>query len=308
MAVRIALIFIFIISLSSLLAVCATANVDSLGPDVRFTGTVTELSYTNGSFILKNENSAYYVIADSATVQLNGGIFTNINDLKDRAFVRVLGPRLSGYTLFANTVIVLDDKNFADLGLMSSNTRIGADVIIEGKATSVSADQNRIVFSTRKGSYIADLGIFTLICRYGYISGIHNIYVGDVIRVWGTFIGSNRINANRIDVIGSYIGTNSYGPYFNINPYEDVIFGIMLGRSASPGSVISIRTSYGVREVWLPENIDRYPLAQVMANRKLCVRGSWKGTTMIAHRLDVCVEKNKADKKKVPDDKKQTSK
>lgn len=286
---------------------------DDLRYDVHLTGTVTELGYGTGDFVLMaGRNQGYVVIADAAVVQLNGfssNTFTSLESLKDRALVRVFGARLSPRTIYAKTIIVLDDTGkYVDLGLQQSNWVVGDGVEFEGTVTHVSIAANDITFYTSVGNFAAVPRLDTRITRGGWRTDIYGVYPGDRIRVSGRLTASRRIDPDSIQVLGS--GWFTEGPVDRFWIVRmDGILGFVVDVPCRPKWIFRVRTPLGLRNVRLaivgpgPGGDEMGCLNDIQPGRTVQLSGVWDSRTLVANRFSVVKIEDK-EKKPSSDDKK----
>jgi hypothetical protein len=300
---------LMLITLVVLSAVPAAAmiGVDDLHYDVHLTGTVTELSYELGDFLLRDRSGDNVVIADAATVQTNQGKFGTLADLKDRAIVRVFGNRLSPHTVYAKVIIVFDDTGkFVDLSLNAPSYLAGDDVEMDGIVTHVSVYANSITFHTRYGSYTVSPRLDTFIGRGAYRTDIYDVFRGDRIRVSGRLLAPGLIDADSIQMLESCcFGGASTDRFWSIR--FDMITGVIIEMPRRPMWAFTVRTPWGVRSVRLAlpssqrDSTRMASLEDLKTGAMVQLTGLWDAETLVANRFAVMkIEEDKTTK----DDKK----
>lgn len=301
---RIALLITLCLCLA--VPVFAQFGADDLSYDIRVTGTVTDLNYGIGDFILRERNQSYVVLADAATVQLNGGKFGTLMDLKDHALVRVFGDKLSSRTIYANVIIVLEDTGrYVDLSLSSPKYLVGDEVEIEGIVTHVSVRANDITFHTLAGNFALVPRFDTLITRGGFRTDIYGVYRGDRIRVTGRLTGRASIDPDRIQIIDSCCLAG--GPIDRFwNARIDIIMGVVVYVPTRPTWMFTVRTPFGVRSVRLAAQFSGAMLSiqEIRVGSTVQLTGIWDSRTLVANRFTVL---KTDDKKQTPPDKKPTT-
>lgn len=304
MPVRVALFALTFV----ILAVPAAAlfGADDLRYDFKMTGTVTELSYEIGDFVLSDRLGDYIVLADAATVQLNKGQFGTLRHLKDRALVRVFGERLSQRTVFAKTIIVLEDTGkYVDLSLTLPRYAVGDSVDVEGVVTHVSVSANEINFHSSGQNYVIYPRYDTVISRGSFLTDLYGVFRGDRIRVSGRIVAPGEVDADRIRITESCCFDGGYIDRF-WNVRTDVIIGIIITIPSRPMWTFNVRTPFGVRVARLAVPASGRQLASIQGLQDLKIganvqlTGFWDCRTLVANRFAVTVpqepKKNGEDK------------
>ncbi len=175
-------------------------NTDYLRPgDFRATGAAGNIDRGAEVFDIVDHGSTYTILADRAAVQLKGGKFVTIRDLKDNARVEVMGEQLSARTVLAATVTVLEESgSYTDRA--SQGYRPNDHVDTKGYVTRVDSRLGEIDIRTKLGNYVVLVKAGSVIRRYIYVADIGEVNEGDDIGVIGTVDRDGRIVAERIQV------------------------------------------------------------------------------------------------------------
>lgn len=267
----------------------------------RATGSATNINRRAEVFDIVDHGDTFTILADRATVQLGGGKFGTVNDIKDNAQVRVTGEQLSARTVLASTVILLDDAGSVYSGSTRSY-RPNDRVETNGYVTRASPRANEIDIRTRSGSYVVVVRAGTVIRRYIYVTDINDINEGDDISLTGTVDREGKIVAERIQVSisnpderGKYPIGKGYRPRSSDAApaaSEDMIEGTVTYPVSTFDRTLGLNTKYGERKVDVPKNaevfIDRRAASvhDLMKSDKIRAVGAWSGTTLIASRVE----------------------
>jgi hypothetical protein len=289
---------LLLIALVSLVAV-PTMAADDLIYDVHLTGNVSDMSLDMGDFVLRDRQTDYLIIADSADVQLMRGNYGTLMDIKDGAVVRVFGERLSSRTVYAKVIIVLENSGrFVDT-LNTPTYGAGDSVEIDGVVTHVSIGANTIDFHSRGGSYTINPRLDTIITRGVYRTDIYGIFRGDRIRVSGRILASGLIDADTVRILDSW-------PYDAADGFWsariDVIVGVIVTLPSRPSWAFTVRTPQGIRSVRLAiPNGDRRTtqttnVDDLKAGATVQLTGVWDAKTLVANRFVVSKTANKDGK------------
>lgn len=266
----------------------------SIRNDLHLTGVVTELDPGIQEFVLRDRGKSYVVLADYATVQLNGGKFGDLRDLRDGATVRVFGERLSSRTVLASVVIVLEGSGkLGSASLIAGGYRTGEEIEVIGTVTHVSVRANDISFRAESGNYVITPTLATIITRCGRRVGVGDVYVGDTIFVTGILTGPAKISAGGVQVIDPRSGFRAPGGGLGRRYRLDCIGGVVVGATAGLDRKLSILTEFGVRTVDLTAGPDirrgaeRIALKDLAAGNKVRVHGSWETRTLHATTIEL---------------------
>ena len=277
-------------------------NTDSQRPgDFSATGVATNIDRSAEIFDAVDQANTYTVLADRATVQLNGGKFGTIRDLKDNAKVRIEGERLSARTILANTVIVLEESGApANAGAQGYHPKDRVET--DGYVTRANVQANEIDIRTRLGNYVVVVRPETLIRRYLYVTTLNDVNDGDDINLTGTVDRDGKIIAERIQVSASNSGERGrypvgkgYRPPSGVSDSgerEDVIEGTVTYPTSAFERTLGLDTRYGERKVEVPKDavvlIDGEPgsVHNLIKGTMLRVTGTWTGSTLGASRIE----------------------
>lgn len=269
--------------------------------DFHATGTAINIDTRAENFDLVDKGETYTVITDHATIQLSGGHVGSLRDLRDSAYIRVMGEQLSERTVLASVVIILDDtgKNIdADTRGYRSNDKVDTD----GYVTRVQPRYNEITFRTQYRNYVVIVKPNTVIRHYIYVTDIDDIDEGDDLTVIGVMDPDGRIIADRIQINsssgsdkGRYSAGKRYRPDSQDRIYrerEDIIEGIITYPATSFDRTFAMDTRYGERKVDVPKSAEVIKYGENTGVRSLGkglnvrVYGTWDGNTMIAGKVE----------------------
>lgn len=278
-------------------------NTDYLRPgDFRATGAAGNIDRSAEVFDIVVEGATYTVLADRAAVQLKGGKFVTIRDLKDNARVEVIGEQLSARTVLAAAVTVLDESgSYTDRA--SQGYRPNDHVDTKGYVTRVDPRFGEIDIRTRLGNYVVLVKAGSVIRRYIYVADISEVNEGDEIGVVGTVDRDGRIVAERVQVSVSANPderTTYYPTGKGYRPPAPSTFGrredTIEGTISSPASMfdrsLALATRYGERKVDVPKDADviisGHPgsVHDLMKGDKVRATGTWSGSTLVASRIE----------------------
>lgn len=276
-------------------------NTEQREDDFRATGSAININRRAEVFDIVDHGDTFTILADRATIQLSGGKFGTVSDIKDNAQVRVTGEQLSSRTVMASTVVLLDGS----ASIYSSTTRSyrpNDRVETTGYVTRCSPRFNEIDVRTRSGNYVVIVGTGTVIRRYIYVTDINDINDGDDLNITGTVDHDGRIMAERIQVTvsnsderGKYPIGKSYRPRSSDAvpaASGDMIEGTVAYPVSSFDRTLGLNTKYGDRNVDIPKNaevfIDRRAASvhDLMKGDRIRATGTWSGSTMIASRVE----------------------
>ncbi len=266
-------------------------SVWSMGSDRWATGNAVDIDYASGDFLLKDKGQMYTIIAESATVQLPGGRFGRIPDVKQGCYVRVRGEQLSARTIYASLVIVLDETgSFQDL---RPETWLLDQGGLLGNVIWISAPENRLAFRVDTREYVVIVNSDTIVTRATYRTDILSISTRDRIIVLGAVGDDARITAERIAVVtpGSIPQPGRH--------CQDVVTGSLV---SSGKKSLTLRTLYGVRDVALAPSADLGRLSDASRDKEkpplVTAHGRWNGREFAADRIEVSTPTEKTSSPK----------
>ena len=250
-------------------------------------GVVDRIDYRFEDFDLVANSDTYAIHADHCTIQLSGSRLGNLRDLRNGAYVRVIGDRLSERTARANRIIVLDESGKFKPG--GNRYRQSDKTQLMGCVTRVFPRYSEINVRAQSESYVIVVRPSTVIRRYIYATDIYDIGEGDNLSVVGTISGTARIYAERIQIVSS-----NKGPRYDASDRdrEDRIEGVVTYPAASFDRTFAIQTDYGERKVDVPRSADVIKdgrSARVQDLRKgdrVRAYGTWDGSTLVATRVE----------------------
>lgn len=262
-------------------------SVWSMGSDKWATGNAIDIDYASGDFLLKDKGQMYTIIAEYASVQLTGGRFGRLPDVKQGCYVRVRGEQLSARTIYASLVIVLDQTGaFQDL---RPETWLLDQGGLLGSVIWVSAPENRLAFRVDTREYVVIVSSDTIVTRSTYRTDILSISTRDKIIVLGAVGDGDRITAERIAIVP---------PESIPQPgrhRQDVVTGNLM---SSSGRSLKLRTLYGVRDVELASSADLGRLSDAARDKEkpalITAHGRWNGRKLTADRIEVSTSTEKA--------------
>lgn len=278
-------------------------NTDYSRPgDFRARGAAVNVDRSAEAFDMIVEGITYTILADRAAVQLKGGKFITIRDLKDNARVEVTGEQLSARTVLAATVTVLDESgSYVDRA--SQGYRPNDHVDTRGYVTRVDPRFGEIDIRTKLGNYVVLVKAGSVIRRYIYVADISEVNEGDDIGVVGTVDRDGRIVAERVQVSVSaspderatyYPTGKGYRPPApsSLSRREDVIEGTVTSPASMFDRSLAVATRYGERKVDVPKDADvvisGHPASvhDLIKGDKVRAIGAWSGSTLVASRIE----------------------
>jgi len=259
----------------------------SMGSDKWATGNAIDIDYAYGDFLLKDKGEMYTIIAEYASVQLPGGRFGRLPDVKQGCYVRVRGEQLSARTIYASLVIVLDEAGaFQDLRPESWLLDQGG---LLGCVIWVSAPENRLAFRVDSREYVVIVNSDTVVTRSMNRTDILSVSTRDRIIVLGAVGDDGRITAQRIAIVPPE-SIPQQGRH-----RRDAITGNLV---SSGGKTLKLRTSYGVRDVELASSADLGRLSDTVRDKEkpalITAHGRWSGRKLVADRIEVSASTEKA--------------
>jgi len=278
-------------------------NADYSRPgDFRATGAASNIDRSAEVFDIVDQGTTYTILADRAAVQLKGGKFVTIRDLKDNAKIEVLGEQLSARTILAATVTVLDESgSYNDRA--SQGYRPGDHVETKGYVTRVDARFGEIDIRTKLGSYVVLIKAGSVIRRYIYVTDIGEVNEGDDINVIGTVDREGRIVAERVQVSvsanpearGAYPDGKGYKPRSGpqSSDREDTIDGTISCPASMFDRSLAVGTKYGERKVDVPKDADVIvsghagSVHDLVKGDRIRATGVWSGSTLVAERIEL---------------------
>lgn len=271
--------------------------------DFRATGPATSIDRSAEVFDIVDQGTTYTVIADRASVQLNGGKFVTIRDLKDNAKVSVTGEQLSARTVLASVVTVLEDSgSYVDRA--SQGYRPNDHVDTKGYVTRVDSRFGEIDIRTKLGNYVVLVKANAIIRRYIYATDIGDVNEGDDINVIGTVDREGRIVADRVQVSvsanpderGKYPVGKGYRPRDSASVSggrEDTIEGAVNCPASMFDRSLALGTKYGERKVDVPKDVDVIidghagSVHDLVKGDRVRATGAWTGSTLVASRIEI---------------------
>jgi len=278
-------------------------NTDYVRPgEFRRTGAAGNIDRSAEAFDMVVDGFTYTILADRAAVQLKGGKFITIRDLKDNAKVEVIGEQLSARTILAATVTVLEESG-GYTERASQGYRPNDHVDTKGYVTRVDPRFGEIDIRTKLGNYVVLVKAGSVIRRYIYVADISEVNEGDDISVVGTVDRDGRIVAERVQVSVSAspderaayypTGKGYRPPAASISGHrEDVIEGTVTTPASMFDRSLAVKTFYGERKVDVPKDADVVisgrpaSVHDLIKGDKVRAIGTWSGSTLVASRIE----------------------
>lgn len=249
-----------------------TVSPSSLLGDTNISGTITDIDYSIGSFILVDGTDANTILAGDARVRFNAGKFGQLSDLRNKAYVTVSGDRISAKSIKARSIVVIDETgNLKDLRTQGNNP--SADLNINGQIVRVNPAAGEFVIKAGTDTFVIVVGRVTEIKRSTFVSNLYDMSEGDQVNVVGNRQGVDRINAITV-IINS---AKSNVPVYDDRYYGryDLVQGTIITPSSTYSRSIVVQTSYsGLQTIEVPRGIDVIRSGRSVSIHDL-IRGEW---------------------------------
>ena len=216
-------------------------------------------------------------------------------DLKDNAYVRVVGDQLSARTVLASSVVVMDEKTAAAEVASASPYQPNDRVENAGSVTRVVPRYGEIDVRTSGGNFVVLVRPDTTIRRYLYATDINDISEGDEITFAGTMGQDGSITADRIQVSsGSARASKGVRTIYlsAVSHADDIIEGVITVPPSSFDRSLAIETRFGERKVDVLKNAEvridgiGASVHDLSKGDNIRVYGTWDSSTMVANRIE----------------------